>query len=59
MLLMPLPEAATAVAFDVLHEMVVEAGAVPLDGLALIAPDTDAEALTTTVVVCVAGPFAP
>jgi len=55
----PGPATDTAVALAVLQEIVVEAGAVPVVGLALIEPVTDDAAVTVTVAVCVAGPFGP
>jgi hypothetical protein len=48
-LLRPLPETETAVAFDVLHEIVAEPGAVVVVGLALIEPVTEGGAVIVTV----------
>ena len=45
----PGPVTETEVAFTVLHEIVVVAGSVPVEGLALIEPVTVAAALTVTV----------
>ena len=53
------PDTATEVAFAVVHETVVEAGAVPVVGLTAIEPDTAVGAATVTVAVCEAGPFGP
>jgi hypothetical protein len=44
-----LPATETAVAFDVLHEIVAEPGAVVVVGLALIEPVTEGGAVIVTV----------
>ena len=56
-LLTPLPLTETEVALDVLHEIVVEPGAVALVGLAVMEPDTGGGAVTLTVML--AAPLAP
>ena len=58
-LLTPGPDTATDVAFTVLHETDVVAGAMPVAGLAEMEPETDDGAVTETVTVCVAGPPGP
>jgi hypothetical protein len=56
-LLTELPLTATEVALAVLHETVVEPGAVALVGLAVMEPDTGGGAVTFTVMLAV--PLAP
>ncbi len=58
-LLRPGPETETEDALLVFHEIVVDAGSVPAEGLAAIEPETLASDVTVTVTVCVAGPFGP
>jgi hypothetical protein len=53
------PETDTEVALAVLHVIVVENGAVPVEGLAAIVPETDAGDVTVTVAVSVVGPPGP
>ena len=59
-LLKPGPLTETDVAFAVVHEIVLDPGAVEVVGFAPIEPVTlGVAAFTVTVAVCVAGPFAP
>ena len=58
-LLRPGPETETEVALVVLHAMAVEAGSVPVAGLAVIEPETETADVTVNVAVCVAGPLGP
>ena len=58
-LLRPGPETETEVALVVLHAMAVEAGSVPVAGLAVIEPETETAEVTVNVAVCVAGPLVP
>ena len=58
-LVSPGPLTATEDALLVVQEIVLEAGSVPVDGLAEIEAETDGTDVTVTVTVSVAGPPGP